>query len=181
MISSAICRDEAGKVHFVDGDGSLDAPVVFIGEAPGKTEDLMGKPFVGRSGKLLTELIEMIGFERSDIYITNIVKCRPPENRDPSPEEVTAGLAYLMRELALIKPKLIVFLGRHALNAFFPGKIISKVHGQPFRMKGQIYLPVYHPAAALYRPENKKDLIRDFKKIPILLNKLNVVATSAAN
>lgn len=171
MISADICADTSGSIHFVDGEGALDAKVMFIGEAPGQTEDRLLRPFMGAAGKLLDELLVLIGLKRSSIYITNIVKCRPPDNRDPEPSEIAAGLPYLNREIDLIKPKIIAFLGRHALNAFFPDLKISEVHGRPFRKAGQIYLPLYHPAAGLYRPETKKDLFADFKKIPLILEK----------
>src|SRR3989344_1921470 len=129
-------RKQATQLVF--GDGNADADIVFIGEAPGKNEDLQGIPFVGAAGKFLDEMLEMIGLNRSDIYITNIVKYRPPNNRDPLPEEKQAFMPYLMGQLKAIGPKLVVTLGRHSLNCFLPDLSISAVHGQPKRIRLQI-------------------------------------------
>lgn len=158
--------------HMVFGDGNPDADIVFIGEAPGKHEDLQGLPFVGAAGRLLDEMLEMIGLKREDVYITNIVKYRPPNNRDPLPDEKTAFLPYLQSQLDIIQPKLVVALGRHSMNCFLPDLQISKVHGQPKRHKGRVFLPLYHPAAALYNGGMKQTLIDDFAKIPIILEKI---------
>src|SRR3989338_5716394 len=155
--------------QLVFGDGNPDADVVFIGEAPGKNEDLQGLPFVGAAGKFLNEMLEMIGLKRSDIYITNIVKYRPPNNRDPLPEEKAAFLPFLVAQLKVIKPKLVATLGRHSLNCFLPDLSISVVHGQPKRLGGQVYLPLFHPAAALYNSTMKQTLIDDFARIPDIL------------
>jgi uracil-DNA glycosylase family 4 len=159
--------------HMVFGDGNPDADIVFIGEAPGKNEDLQGVPFVGASGKFLSEMLEMIGLKRSDIYITNIVKYRPPNNRDPLPAEKSVFLPFLESQLEVIKPKLVVTLGRHSTNCFLPDLQISASHGQPMRFKGRVYLPLYHPAAALYNGGMRQTLIDDFAKIPIILKKIN--------
>lgn len=156
----------------VFGDGSPDSEIVFIGEAPGKQEDLQGRPFVGAAGKFLDEMLHMIGLDRGDIYITNIVKYRPPNNRDPLPDEKSAFLPYLQAQLDIIQPKIVVTLGRHSTNCFLPDVQISKVHGQPKRYKGRVYLPLYHPAAALYNGGMRQTLIDDFAKIPIILEKL---------
>ena len=153
----------------VFGDGNPNADLVFIGEAPGKNEDLQGKPFVGAAGQFLNEMLETIGLKREDIYITNIVKYRPPENRDPLPEEKEAFLPYLQAQLDAIQPLLVVTLGRHSMNCFLPDLQISKVHGQPQRYKGHVYLPLYHPAAALYNGAMRQTLINDFATIPQIM------------
>jgi uracil-DNA glycosylase family 4 len=161
-----------GATQLVFGDGNPDSDIVFIGEAPGKSEDLQGLPFVGAAGKFLNEMLEMIGLKRKDIYITNIVKYRPPNNRDPLPEEKSAFLPYLESQLEVIQPKLVVTLGRHSLNCFLPELSISQVHGQPKRFKGRVYLPLFHPAAALYNGSMRQTLIDDFVRIPLILKKL---------
>ena len=154
------------------GVGNPEADILFIGEAPGKNEDLQGEPFVGAAGKFLNEMLEGIGLKRADIYITNIVKYRPPHNRDPLPEEKTAFLPFLQEQIAIIKPKLIVTLGRHSMDVLLPGLKISQVHGEPKRYKGQVYLPLFHPAAALYNGGMRQTLIEDFSLIPAILKKL---------
>jgi uracil-DNA glycosylase family 4 len=158
--------------QLVFGDGNVDADLVFIGEAPGKNEDLQGLPFVGAAGKFLNEMLGMIGLERKDIYITNIVKYRPPNNRDPLPEEKQAFLPYLESQLEIIQPKLVVTLGRHSLNCFLPELQISACHGQPKRYNGRVYLPLFHPAAALYNGGMRQTLINDFALIPNILKKI---------
>lgn len=173
IITDKVCADLAAQAtQLVFGDGSANSEIVFIGEAPGKNEDLQGKPFVGAAGKFLDQLLEMIKVKRVDVYITNIVKYRPPNNRDPLPEEKTAFLPYLDQQLEIINPKLIVTLGKHSLNCFFPQFQISQVHGQPKRYKGRVYLPLFHPAAALYNGGLRQTLIDDFANIPVILNKL---------
>ncbi len=171
------CSLHKGRTHAVPGEGSYNAEIMFIGEGPGRDEDLQGKPFVGASGKLLTELIKSIGLSRDDVFIANVVKCRPPENRDPLPEEIAACWPYLDQQVRIIKPLLIVTLGKHSMGRFLPGLKISDVHGQPKRAKGifnerQVYLPLYHPAVALYDPRKKDILFEDFKKIPLILKQI---------
>jgi uracil-DNA glycosylase len=165
----------AGRTNAVPGSGNPNAEIVFIGEGPGKNEDEQGIPFCGASGKMLDKLLATIQLDRSDIFITNIVKCRPPENRDPLPQEkdVCTEL-YLDKQLALIKPKLIVTLGRHALNHFIPNVKISEVHGQPKRYKERLYLPLYHPAGALYNSSTRSTLEEDFLLIPKLIEKISL-------
>ena len=158
--------------QLVFGEGNPDADMVFIGEAPGKNEDIQGKPFIGAAGKFLNQLLEMINITREDVYITNIVKYRPPNNRDPLPDEKTAFMPYLDQQLTIIKPKLVITLGRHSLNCFLPQLIISQVHGQPKRYKGRVYLPLFHPAAALYNGGLRQTLINDFVRIPTILNQI---------
>ncbi len=163
---------QSQATQLVFGVGSPDADILFIGEAPGKNEDLKGEPFIGAAGKFLNEMLETIGLTREDIYITNIVKYRPPNNRDPLPEEKEAFLPYLHEQINIIKPKLIVTLGRHSMDVLLPGLKISEVHGQPKRHKGQIYLPLFHPAAALYNGAMRQTLIDDFSLIPTIVEKI---------
>jgi uracil-DNA glycosylase family 4 len=178
---------KAQATQLVFGDGNPDADIVFIGEAPGKNEDLQGKPFVGASGKFLSEMLEGIGMKREDIYITNIVKYRPPNNRDPLPEEKKAFLPYLQSQLEIIQPKAVVTLGRHSMNCFLPDLQIGQVHGEPksirIGMKEQssdtlamVILQLFHPAAALYNGSMRQTLIDDFARIPAIINKLQVKA-----
>jgi uracil-DNA glycosylase len=159
--------------QLVFGDGNAGADIVFIGEAPGKNEDEQGKPFVGAAGKFLNEMLEMVGLKRADIYITNIVKYRPPNNRDPETAEKEEWLPYLQEQLDIIQPKLIVTLGRHSMDVLLPGLKISQVHGQPKRYKDRVYLPLFHPAAALYNGGMRQTLIDDFALIPMILKKIN--------
>ncbi len=165
------------KTKDVPGVGSETADVMFIGEAPGKDEDLQGEPFVGRAGQLLTELIESLGWQRSDVYIANVLKHRPPNNRDPLPAEAEACWPYLKRQIEIIDPKLIVFLGRHAMNRFFPTLQISKHHGKAFRKefngRKQVFYALYHPAVALYNGSMKETLQTDFNRIPKILKKID--------
>lgn len=156
--------------QLVFGDGNPNAEIVLIGEAPGKNEDLQGIPFVGAAGKFLNEMLATIGLERKDIYITNIVKYRPPNNRDPLPEEKEIFLPYLQAQLDIIQPLLVVTLGRHSMNCFLPDLQISKVHGEPKRYKGQVYMPLFHPAAALYNGGMRQTLIDDFAQIPVVIS-----------
>lgn len=160
--------------HPVPGAGSIRAEVMFIGEGPGKKEDEQGVPFVGAAGKLLDQMLESIGLNRDQVYIANVVKHRPPENRDPKPEEVEACWPYLMRQIEIIKPKLIVCLGRHSLQRFLNDVgTISTVHGRAFVKNGQAYMALYHPAVGLYNGSMRETLFNDFKKIKIALKKIN--------
>jgi DNA polymerase len=174
----SLCRlCELGATQAVPGDGNFSSEILFIGEAPGRDEDIQGKPFVGAAGKFLNTMLGEIGLKREDIFITNVVKHRPPENRDPLPDEIEACWPYLEEQVRLIKPKLIVTLGRHAMGRFLPGLKISEVHGQAKRTKGiwsekQVFMPMYHPASALYNPGLRETLIHDMKKIPIILKKI---------
>ena len=158
----------------VPGAGSAEAEIMFIGEGPGKEEDKQGIPFVGAAGKFLDEMLEMISLKREDVYIANVVKCRPPNNRDPLPEEAEACWPWLERQIKIINPKLIVTLGRHSLGRFLPGQKISQIHGKALRravpkMGIRIFYALYHPAAALYNGSMREVLIKDFKKIPKVL------------
>lgn len=173
IVSDKVCPELASSAtQLVFGDGDPGTDMVFIGEAPGKNEDIQGKPFVGAAGKFLNQLLEMINISREKVYITNIVKYRPPNNRDPLPDEKSAFMPYLDQQLAIIQPKLVITLGRHSLNCFLPQLIISEVHGQPKRYKGRVYLPLFHPAAALYNGGLRQTLIDDFAKIPAILNQI---------
>ena len=170
IITDKVCLELAKEAtQLVFGDGSPSSRIVFVGEAPGKKEDETGLPFVGASGKLLNELLSKIGMLREDIYITNIVKYRPPENRDPSKEEKTAFLPYLKKQIDIIRPKIVITLGRHSMDCFLSKRKISEVHGQPEVVDGITYLPLYHPAAALYNGSMRQTLIDDFLKIPELI------------
>jgi uracil-DNA glycosylase len=161
-----------GATQLVFGEGSVDAEILFVGEAPGKQEDLQGVPFVGAAGKFLNEMLASIGLERSNVYISNIVKYRPPDNRDPTPEEIEAFVPYLKQQIGVIQPKLVAFLGRHSMNVFLPELKISQAHGKPVRKGGQVYLPLFHPAAALYNGGMRQTLLDDFALIPKILEKI---------
>jgi DNA polymerase len=162
----------ATATQIVPGAGNPDAEIMFIGEAPGAKEDQLGIPFVGAAGKFLDTMLAEIGMTRDDIFITNIVKYRPPNNRDPLPDEITTSIPYLKRQIAIVEPKLIAFLGRHSMSVFLPELKISQAHGKPVRKDGQVYLPLYHPAAALYNPGMREALLDDFKLIPAIIKKL---------
>lgn len=181
ILAKNICPDLAKQANqLVFGSGNPDADIVFIGEAPGKNEDLTGEPFVGAAGKFLDEMLASINLKRSDIYITNIVKYRPPNNRDPLPEEKEAFLPFLYAQLAAINPRIIVTLGRHSTNCFLPGLQISQIHGQPKRIKATVrgtelswvILPLYHPAAALYNGSMRQVLLDDFATVPSIITKI---------
>lgn len=160
----------------VPGEGNPDAEIMLVGEAPGKNEDILGRPFVGSAGKLLDELIASIGLQRSDVFICNVLKHRPPGNRDPLPDEVAHEWPWLKAQVEVIRPKLIVLLGRHAMDRFLPDLKISRDHGRGKRYRGQVYYPVYHPAAALYHGSLKDTLFADFAGIPSLLKKIEQVS-----
>lgn len=166
-----------GATQLVFGHGNPNSEIVFIGEAPGKNEDLQGKPFVGAAGKFLDEMLAGIGMKRGDVYISNIVKYRPPNNRDPSPEEKKAFWPYLIREISVIQPKIIATLGRHSMENFLPSHRISQCHGQPKRItlgsSKVVILPLFHPAAALYNGAMRQTLIEDFSSIPEIINIIN--------
>lgn len=171
IIEKNICPDLAAQaMNLVIGDGNLDAEIVFIGEAPGKNEDEQGIPFVGAAGKFLNEMLAAAGLERHDVYITNIVKYRPPNNRDPLPEEKKAFWPYLLKQLQIIQPKVVITLGRHSMEYFLPGMKISQIHGQAKRIQfGKqkiVIIPLYHPAAALYNGGLRQTLIDDFVNVP---------------
>ena len=157
--------------NLVFGEGNLDALVLFIGEAPGYNEDIQKRPFVGRGGQLLNKILEAIGWKREDVYITNIVKRRPPENRDPLPDEIVAYQPYLTRQIEIINPPIIVTLGRFSMNYFLPEAKISRDHGKIFYINGRLVYPIYHPAAALRNPNMMIEFQKDMKKLPSLVKK----------
>jgi len=178
ILAANVCpelRDQATQL--VMGDGNPDAEIVFIGEAPGKNEDLQGKPFVGAAGKFLNEMLAQAGMDRSDVYITNIVKYRPPNNRDPLPEEKAAYWPYLLKQLEIIQPKVVITLGRHSMEYFLPGLKIGQIHGEPKRIQfGDhkiVIMPLFHPAAALYNGGLRQTLIDDFLKVPEVIRQLS--------
>lgn len=172
-----MCRLCESRTNAVPGTGNPHADIVFVGEGPGKNEDEQGIPFCGASGRMLDDLLASINLNRQDIFITNIVKCRPPGNRDPLPDEkAICAPTYLDTQINLINPKLIVTLGRHALNHFIPNLKISEVHGQPKRYNGHIYLALYHPAVALYNGSMRATLEEDFLTIPRILKTLSKIS-----
>jgi DNA polymerase len=149
----------------VPGEGPEDAEVMFVGEAPGFHEDQQGRPFVGAAGQFLEELLASIGLTREDVFITNVIKCRPPGNRDPLAKEISACEPYLDRQIALIQPTVVVTLGRFSMARAFPKARISRVHGQPRKINGIVYYPMYHPAAALHRPSLRSTVEADMRRI----------------
>jgi DNA polymerase len=164
-----LCRE---RQQAVPGEGSVSAPVMFVGEAPGEQEDRQGRPFVGPAGQFLNQLLLLAGLKRPDVYIANTVKCRPPNNRTPMKEEIDACNDYLMAQIALIQPKVICTLGSPALKTLIdPDLQISKVHGTVFQKDGLTYIPLYHPAAALHREALKDVLRQDFIKLKEILEK----------
>lgn len=158
------CDLYKSTTHSVPGEGNLQAKIVFVGEAPGFHEDKQGKPFVGNAGKLLNSLLAKVGLDREDVFITNVIKHRPPENRDPLPNEIAACKHWLDKQLALLSPKVIVTLGRWSLNYFLSAKKISQVHGVPLRTNNSVLLPMYHPAAAFRNGQVARALENDFGK-----------------
>jgi DNA polymerase len=168
----AACRQcEIAKLRtkVVPGEGAENAEILFIGEAPGFHEDQLGRPFVGPAGQFLDKLLSLIGLKRQQVYIANVIKCRPPNNREPLPGEIENCSKYLERQIELIHPKMIVTLGRYSMAKFFPGKSISKIHGTAQQANGVIYFAMYHPAAALHQQSLRQTLEADILKIPPLL------------
>ncbi len=159
------CPLSEGRTNAVPGDGNPSSEIMFVGEGPGYYEDVQGLPFVGQAGQLLNELLAEIGLRREDVYITNVVKCRPPRNRDPQPDEIGECSKYLDRQIELIDPKVIVTLGRYSMDRFFPGQRISRIHGEARRVGQRMVVPMYHPAAALHQPSLRRTLSDDFAKI----------------
>lgn len=160
-----------GDAHLVFGEGNVDCKVMFIGEAPGQKEDELVRPFVGRAGQLLTNMIEEIGWKREDVYITNIVKRRPPMNRDPLPEEIEAYKPYLREQIYIISPLVIATLGRFSMNYFFPEGKITRDQGKVFRTKDFFLVPLLHPAAALRGNEAMDSFRKSFKRLPKIVEK----------
>ncbi|HEX7587222.1 MAG TPA: uracil-DNA glycosylase [Anaerolineae bacterium] len=167
-----LCDLAKSRTNAVPGEGPENAPVMFIGEAPGFHEDREGRPFVGASGKYLDELLGLIDMKREQVYICNVIKCRPPQNRDPLPDEMAVCRPYLDRQLELIKPKVVITISRFAMGRWFPEKKISEIHGKPRKFDNLVVLPMYHPAAALHQPSLKRVLEEDFKRIPQILKEM---------
>jgi uracil-DNA glycosylase family 4 len=169
------CVLHQGRTNAVPGEGPEDAAIMFVGEAPGFHEDRQGRPFVGAAGKFLNELLESVNLKREEVHITNVVKCRPPGNRDPQQDELDACEPYLERQIELIKPRLIVTLGRFSMARYFKGVNISRVHGQPKRFGDIIVYPMFHPAAALHQPKYRAMIEEDMRKIPKLLQEASQI------
>lgn len=163
------CNLHLTRKRSVPGEGPINAHMLFIGEGPGFNENEMGRPFVGQAGKFLDELISHAGYQRQDVFITNVVKCRPPENRDPLPDELTACAVYLDQQIATINPVIIVTLGRFSMAKFFPLARISAIHGKAAWVGDRLIVPMFHPAAALHQPNLKNDIIADFKALPLAI------------
>lgn len=175
----AKCNLCKGRTKAVPGEGPATAKVLFIGEGPGFHEDKQGRPFVGNAGQFLDELLASINLKRSDVYITNVVKCRPPNNRDPLPEEIAACNDYLDRQIAAIKPRVIVTLGRYSMAKFFGSEKISSIHGRARKKDGYICIAMYHPAAGLHQASLKNIIREDFKKIPLVIAEAERMAAEA--
>ncbi len=167
-----LCDLSKSRTNAVPGEGPENAEIMFIGEAPGFHEDRQGRPFVGAAGKFLEELLELIGMKRDDVYITNVVKCRPPQNRDPMPEEMEACRPYLEKQIELIKPRVVITISRFAMARWFPDKKISEIHGKPKKFGNLVVLPMYHPAAALHQHSLRRVLEEDFKRVPEILKEM---------
>ena len=163
------CELARTRTNAVPGDGNASARVMLVGEGPGWHEDQQGLPFVGNSGKFLNELLEKAGLKREDVFITNVVKCRPPGNRDPLPDEMAACAPYLDRQIAVIDPEVIVTLGKYSMSRWFPGERISHIHGKPKRFGRLLVVPMYHPAAALHQGSLRGVIEEDFSKLPRIL------------
>ncbi|MBK9715677.1 MAG: uracil-DNA glycosylase [Kouleothrix sp.] len=164
-----LCKLYKGATRGVPGEGPADAKIMFIGEAPGFNEDRQGRPFVGAAGQFLEELLALAGLRRKDVFIANVVKHRPPNNRDPEPDEIAACAGYLERQIAAIDPRVIVTLGRFSMARWFPGEKISRIHGQPRWIGGRLIMPMMHPAAALHQPQNRPLIETDFRRLPEIL------------
>jgi len=169
------CRLHESRTNAVPGEGPADAEIMFIGEGPGFYEDQQGRPFVGPSGRLLEKLLATIGMTREQVFIANVVKCRPPNNRDPLPTEITACAPYLDRQIEAIDPQIIVTLGRYSMERYFPGARITQIHGRARRDDRRVYMPMYHPAYVLRNARALPEAETDFGKIPRLLARLKQV------
>jgi uracil-DNA glycosylase family 4 len=173
------CALHESRKKSVPGDGPANAEIMFIGEGPGFHENEQGHPFVGASGKFLDQLLAQAGVTRADVFIANVVKCRPPGNRDPLPDELAACDVYLEAQINAINPSIIVTLGRFSMNKFFPGAKISTVHGQMQKIGERFVIPMFHPAAALHQAALKPSILGDFAKLPDQLNDARVAMGKA--
>jgi uracil-DNA glycosylase len=179
----AACQDcelARHRTRVVPGEGAEDAGLFFIGEAPGWHEDQQGRPFVGPAGQFLDQLLASIGLRREDVYIANVIKCRPPQNREPLPGEIEACRRWLDRQIEIVQPVMIVTLGRYSLARYFPNESIGKVHGRPRKLEGIIYYPMYHPAAALHQGSLRSVIETDMLRIPQILAKAKELPQEAA-
>jgi len=174
------CPLSAGRTRAVPGEGPAESPIMFIGEGPGYHEDQQGQPFVGQAGKFLDELLACAGLKRSEVFITNVVKCRPPNNRDPQPEELSACDQYLNAQIEAINPRVIVTLGRFSMGKFISDGRISQIHGHPHKVEGRVVVTMYHPAAALHQPALKTTLLEDFGRLKQFLQQAETPPTPAA-
>jgi uracil-DNA glycosylase family 4 len=163
------CEIARSRTKVVPGEGAENAEILFIGEAPGFHEDQQGRPFIGPAGQFLDELLASIKLDRQKVYIANVIKCRPPNNRDPLPDEISNCRPWLERQIQLISPKIIVTLGRYSMAMFFPGKSISKIHGNAQTQNGVTYFAMYHPAAALHQGNLRQTIMQDIQKLPSIL------------
>jgi uracil-DNA glycosylase len=174
------CEFARHRARVVPGEGAEDAGLFFIGEAPGWHEDQQGRPFVGPAGQFLDQLLASIGLRREDVYIANVIKCRPPQNREPLPGEIEACRRWLDRQIEIVQPVMIVTLGRYSLARYFPNESIGKVHGRPRKLEGIIYYPMYHPAAALHQGSLRSVIETDMLRIPQILAKAKELPQEAA-
>ena len=172
MLTCQECGLSKGRTRVVPGEGPEDAEIMFIGEGPGLHEDRQGRPFVGPAGQFLEELLALAGLRREQVYICNVVKCRPPNNRDPLPTEIAACKHWLDEQMRLIRPKIIVTLGRYSMARWFPGQSISKIHGRPFLREGVQVFPMFNPAAALHQQSLRATIEEDMRKLPALLEEV---------
>jgi len=171
----AVCPDcelSETRTRTVPGEGNPDTDILFIGEAPGYYEDQQGRPFVGPAGQFLEQLLGSIGLRRIDVYICNVIKCRPPQNQDPLPHQIKACDKWLQAQMRIIAPKMVVTLGRYSLAKFMPGQSISRIHGQARRISSLLVVPMYHPAAALHQGGLRKTIEEDFRKLPAFLKEV---------
>ena len=175
IVSCTLCALSQTRTQAVPGEGSISADFMFVGEGPGYHEDQQGKPFMGPAGQLLDKLLASIGLRREDVYIANMVKCRPPGNRDPLPGEIQACQPYLDRQMQIISAKVVVTLGRFSFSKFFPGEAISKARGKPRTWNGRTIFPMYHPAAALHNPSLLPAIEADFQKLRSLVDSEEVL------
>jgi uracil-DNA glycosylase len=174
-----MCELHRTRTNAVPGDGARSADLLFIGEAPGFHEDRNGVPFIGAAGKFLDEMLESINLDRSSVYITNVVKCRPPGNRDPLPDELAACSVYIDKQIELIDPKVIVTLGRFSMARWFPKDRISRIHGKPKRFGKVVVVPMYHPAAALHQSSLRATIEADMKRLPQILAEVEAESQQA--
>ncbi len=174
------CKLHLSRKRAVPGEGPASAEIMFIGEGPGFHENEQGRPFVGAAGRFLEELLAGIGLTREQVFICNVVKCRPPGNRDPLPEEIDACAGYLERQIRAVNPKVIVTLGRFSMARYFPNARISAVHGQARSVDGRLVLPMYHPAAALHQPSLRRSVEEDFARLPELMRRAEPIQAPPA-